>query len=387
MSEVAAMTDRIARRGWWAWWLAALVACATCDARAGSVVYSNDFENAAGPEWSSNNVETTPAGNRHFLGGFTTDKVTLTLEKLPKHAYVRVTLDLYVMGTWYGNGTVTLAGARIGPNYWRMGVDGGVTLVDASFSNMDFISRSVPRDATLQSYPSVLPGEAYLARTGAAESNTLGVEWEGFEDGVSRQVDTVYPMSFVIRHDGTRVAFDFQGGDGLQAADGESWGLDNVKVEVLDDADVKRPDVAEMRRLWKAVGGHDPVAETAAFWGLAAGGDAAADFLRDRVPRGGVDRKRFDALVAQLDGGDFQARECATEALKAMGPPIEALLHDAADRAESAEVKLRLESILRGMGTTPPADPQMRRHAIAMRLLRVIGTPEAAKVARELSGK
>jgi hypothetical protein len=91
--------------------------------------------------------------------------------------------------------------------------------------------------------------------------------------------------------------------------------------------------------------------------------------------------------VLQLDGDDFQAREKATEAIKEMGPGIEALLRKAIENADSAEVKLRLETALKGLAAAPPADPEMRRRAVAMKLLRVIGTKEAAKVAGELSGK
>lgn len=361
--------------------------CATA-ARAGSVVYSNDFENAPpGKEWSADKVEATPRDNRHFLGGFTTDKLTLKLEKLPRHKYVRISLDLCVMGTWDGNATVSSRGAPIGPDVWRMGVEGShVLLVDASFSNMDFESRSVSEEATTQSYPSVLSGEIFPAKTGAAERGTLGFDWAS-SDSVLRPVDAVYKLSFVIPHEAGEIQFNFQGAEGLQPADDECWGLDNVKVESLDDGDVKRLDDAAMRKLWETIGGHDPIAETDAFWHLAAGGDDVARFLRNKVKRAGIDRKQFSKYLLDLDGDDFQSREKATTGLKEMGPSIETLLREAIDKADSAEVKLRLEAALKGMDNAPPADPEMRRRAIAMKLLRAIGTPEAARVAGELSGK
>ncbi|MDB5320715.1 MAG: cell surface protein [Phycisphaerales bacterium] len=357
-------------------------------ARAGSVVYSNDFENAPpGKEWSADKVEVTPKDNRHFLGGFTTDKLTLKLDKLPKHKYVRISLELFIIATWDGNATVSSHGARIGPDVWRMGIEGShVLLVDASFSNMDFESRSVSEEAMTQSYPSVLSGEVFPAKTGAAERGTLGFEWAS-SDSVLRPVDSVYKLSFLIPHDAAEIQFSFQGAEGLQPADEECWGLDNVKVEALDDADVMRLDDAAMRKLWETIGGHDLVAETDAFWRLAAGGDDVARFLRDKVKRAGVDRKQFGKYLLALDGDDFQSREKATQGLKEMGPSIETLLREAIDKADSAEVKLRLEAALKEMDKVPPADPEMRRRAIGMKLLRAIGTPEAANVAGELSGK
>jgi hypothetical protein len=360
-------------------------------ARAGSVIYTNDFETAPpGKEWSADKIDVTPKENRRFLGGFTAEKLTLKLEKLPGHKYVRISLDLYVMGTWSGNATLDADGARIGPDVWRMGVEGrAMPLVNASFSNMDFQSRSRGEAATTQSFPSVLSGEAYPAKTGAAERNTLGYEWAS-DDGGVRQMDAVYRLSFVVPHEAAEIQFNFQAAEaaeGLQHADEEAWGLDNVKVEALDEADVKKLDETAMRKLWETIGGHDPVAETDAFWHLFAGGDDVARFMRDRVKRDVVDRKQFDKYLSATDGDDFQAREKATQGLKEMGPAIETLLREAIDKADTAELKLRLESALKEIGNAPPADPEMRRRAIALKLLRAIGTAEAIKVAGELSGK
>jgi hypothetical protein len=360
-------------------------AAAVSTARGGTSVYSNDFEKGVGKEWSADKIEISPKDNRHFLGGFTTDKLTLKLQKLPKHKYVRISMSLYIMSTWDGNATVTSRGDTVGPDYFRMGIEGGATLVDATFSNMDFESRTVPAEANTQSYPSVLPGEVFPAKTGAAESNTLGFEWAS--DRINHPVDSVYKLNFVIPHEQAEIQFNFQGAEGLAPGDDECWGIDDIKVEALDEADVKKLDAVEMRKLWESIGGHDPVAEAEAFWRLAAGGDDVANFMRGKIKPAEVDKKQFMKLVLQLDGDDFQAREKATEAIKEMGPGIEALLRKAIENADSAEVKLRLETALKGLAAAPPADPEMRRRAVAMKLLRVIGTKEAAKVAGELSGK
>jgi hypothetical protein len=142
-----------------------------------------------------------------------------------------------------------------------------------------------------------------------------------------------------------------------------------------------------MRRLWEAVGGHDPVAEFDAYWKLVAASDDATKFLRERVKPAGVDRKAFRALIRGLDGETFAEREQATEGIKALGPAAEPLIREAIERGPSAEGKLRLERALKQMAETPPDDPDAKRHAIALRLLRTIATPAALKAANELTGK
>ena len=67
------------------------------NSEAGRVVYANDFEKAAGPEWSESKIDTTPNGNRRFLGQFGTETVTLTLDDLPAHSRVTVSFDLFII--------------------------------------------------------------------------------------------------------------------------------------------------------------------------------------------------------------------------------------------------------------------------------------------------
>jgi hypothetical protein len=341
-----------------------------------------------GKEWSAEKIEETPKDSRRYLGGFTTDRVRLKLDKLPRHAFVRVSLSLYVIATWDGNAVLSDRGDRVGPDVWRMTLGEGAgerMLVDATFSNFDFESRSVTRAATMQSYPSVLRGESYPAKTGAAERDSLGFEWN-FNDGSTHAVDAVYRMTFTVPHDAAELVLAFQGVEGLRPAEDERWGLDDVKIEALDARQVKAPAADEMRRLWEAVGGHDIVAEADAYWRMVAGGDETVRFLRTRVKAAGVDRREFRRLVRQLDADDFAGRERATEALRALGPPAEDLLRDALAHAASAEAKVRLETALKGLAKTPPNDPEARRHAIAMKLLRTIGTAEARAAIKALSG-
>ncbi|HEY7117062.1 MAG TPA: hypothetical protein VH475_10770 [Tepidisphaeraceae bacterium] len=380
-------TSRVARGGWTL--ILFVVAVGAPGANAAiTATYSNNMETGVGGEWSNGHIDATPRDQRRFLGPFTTDKVWLRLDKLPKHKWVRISCELFVISTWDGNGNTTPKRSThpIGPDAWRMGVEDGPTLVDATFSNNDFETAQATAESRTQSYPSVLSGESYPAKTGAAERNTLGYQW--VFDRVSRGVDSVYRLNFCIPNDRDAVGFWFAGGENLQPSDDECWGLKNVKVELLDDADLKKLDNEQMRRLWEAIGGRDVVAESDAFWALVTGGDDTARFLREKVKHpAGLDRERFAQLLSKLDGDDFDAREQATEAIKGLGPGARTMIREAIDHTDSAEVKLRLQTALNGLAQVAPADPQARRSAIALRLLEAIGTPEARKVIDELSGR
>jgi hypothetical protein len=52
-------------------------------------------------------------------------------------------------------------------------------------------------------------------------------------------VDSVYKLNFVIPHEQAEIQFNFQGAEGLAGADDERWGLDDVKIEALNEADVQ----------------------------------------------------------------------------------------------------------------------------------------------------
>ncbi|QEG01606.1 hypothetical protein Mal15_56830 [Stieleria maiorica] len=186
------------------------------------IVYTNDFETAAGSEWSKTTTSTTPIGARSFLGEFGNEAVTLTLASIGLHDQVTVSFDLFILKSWDG----TLPGANGNPPYapdvFFLTVDGSTTLIEASFGNFDALG-------DLQSYPNAIAGGLVPHRTGASESNTLGYSWLGF------QQDSVYNLSFTFPHISDSLALQFAAT--LQEAvtpitANESWGIDNVLISV-----------------------------------------------------------------------------------------------------------------------------------------------------------
>jgi hypothetical protein len=183
-------------------------------------VYNNDFQTSVGSEWTSSSgnpliISTTSSG-RKFLGedsyyGINNDTVSLSLSGLPAHTQVRITFDLYVLQTWDGL-------SSYGPEPWELSIAGGPNIIRTTFSNVD-----PGYSYTRQSYPGPYPGGINPPRTGASEINTLGYPFGG---------DSVYHLSFEVPHSASSVLFQFTA-SGLQGISDESWGLDNVRVQVV----------------------------------------------------------------------------------------------------------------------------------------------------------
>ncbi len=166
------------------------------------VVYSSDFA-APAPDlalWSHPTVTTSQNGSTSFLGEFTNDVVTLTLDMPLAHDILNVSFDLYILKSWDGVN---------GPDQWQFSLD-GTTYVNASFANTGAL-QSYPQDSGTANNPS---------RTGAFSVNTLGYTFYG---------DSIYRFQFSIPHTGSVAELKFRGIN-LQAASDESWGLNNVVV-------------------------------------------------------------------------------------------------------------------------------------------------------------
>ena len=66
-------------------------------------VYSEDFDDPVGPEWSRTTRTTDPNLTRTFLGEFWGQGVTLDLWDLPEHCSVTISFDLIIINSWEGS--------------------------------------------------------------------------------------------------------------------------------------------------------------------------------------------------------------------------------------------------------------------------------------------
>jgi len=316
-------------------------------------VYAHDFAKAPGEEWSNRKTSRTPKGDEGFLGEFGKEEVRLRLTDLPEHTMLRVSFDLFILRSWDGNHRAW------GPDTWRVGLGGGPTLLETSFG-YDAVQGT-------QSYPDEYPAGQNPMETGAARTDAMG-----FAFG-SQNVpgDAVYKMEFTLPHRRGRVEIAFAATGNLLKIEDESWGLDNVRVAVLE-APAPLTD-KELQRLWTALASDDAVEANAAKWALVAAGEPAARLLRKKL---GSDEAELDAptvrrLIAQLDARDWRQREEAMRKLMAFGPALKPALRLAAHRSGSAEIQTRADWILAqwDRAKRQPGDDRRRRALRALEIL------------------
>ncbi len=80
----------------------------------GNVVYSTDFQQGAGPEWSNGSVDATyPLTFTEFLGRFSNDSTTLSLAGLAAGASYTVKFDFYAIDSWDGDNFGSYGAGRL----------------------------------------------------------------------------------------------------------------------------------------------------------------------------------------------------------------------------------------------------------------------------------
>lgn len=181
-------------------------------------MYFNDFETAVGPELATTGaglaIDRTPTASRGFLGeadanptlGLSNETVTLTLTGLAAHSDVTVSLKLFIIQSWDGNGSA-------GPDVWQAGHSGSLT-------NLQQTTFGIAQGP--QCYPVDCPA-SNAARTGASEANdSLGYGFFG---------DNVYDLTYTFTHTASTLIIQFSA-LGLQEIGDESWGIDNLRVDV-----------------------------------------------------------------------------------------------------------------------------------------------------------
>ena len=212
-----------------------------------STVYMNDFQGVLGSDWGSEwsttaatiHTDSAPSPDyvlypRTFLGQYGNDTLTLSLAGLAPHSTATVSFSLYLIRSWDGKDTAVVNGDPLGPDIWTLGVSGGPTLLSASFSNGNPAGQSYsPSPGALScntGYNAPYPAGTYNPMTGAAECYSLGYR---FTDATvtNEAMDSVYNFSFMFAHNADNLALNFSA-MGLQGIADESWGLDNVHVEV-----------------------------------------------------------------------------------------------------------------------------------------------------------
>lgn len=190
---------------------AALVAGATAQAQV--TIYSNDFEAGSQGGFTFGGIETAPNNSTKFLGRFSNEpnniSTSLTLNGLAAHTTVTLSLDLYIIHSWDGN-------PGPGPDILIFKQDGN-DILNATFSNRTNVDQSYS-DAT------PLGGGSFAGLTDSDAYGTLGY-------GDFYGSDSTYSLTFTFAHSASTLNLSFEGVN-LQGVGDESWGIDNVVVQM-----------------------------------------------------------------------------------------------------------------------------------------------------------
>lgn len=256
----------------------------------GKVVYQNDFEMQTGPEWSVDRRDTIPKIEQTFLGEFHSERLRFNLKNLPEHRFVRIRFDLLMLGGLDGLVGVE---SEFGVDVWEMIIDGKTRPIVSTFSNYRKDSyhqkQSFPDDYPLEFgvepnwYGKVLSGEIwddnmekgyYYGRENAVLENKFGYE-----------KDAAYAIDLIVPHNSKELELEFltkfqdgpYGGNAINLTFGESWGLDNFSVELIDKS--IEPDESALQNCFAALIGSDPSKAAAARWRLVAAEDKSVDYI------------------------------------------------------------------------------------------------------------
>lgn len=186
------------------------------------VVYSNDFSGSDISGFTNARLQVYEQDT--VLGYYHNEEVSFTMDNLPSHNLLKITIEIYVHDSWDGNSPDGIGG----PDLWFFGVD-SQEVFRTSFSNTvcNFVYclyQSFPDTYFRQNRP----------KSGAVQTNLPGICIFGAEPNYTAK----YSISKIIEHS-SRSSRIYMNTD-LTAANSpnpvcdESWSLASVKVEALN---------------------------------------------------------------------------------------------------------------------------------------------------------
>jgi len=160
------------------------------------------------------------------------------------------------------------------------------------------------------------------------------------------------------------------------------WDVSNLAER---RAEAKRLAAGEAEALWRTLLGSDAVKSYRAMWQLSAAPADALPLIRERLrTEPAAQAKRIARLIADLDDDDFGARERAMKELETLGDEANDALREVLRGNPSAEVRRRVEHLLKGRD--PAAIPTSQLRAVrAVEVLEQMRTAEAMELLKELA--
>ncbi len=313
--------------------------------------YEYDFTQPPDEAWSKAKTSTTPAEQRPFLGPFGSEAVSLTLNDLPEHKLVEISVRLLVIRSW------DAYHPQYGQDTWTLAVKDGPTLLHTSFGHPDHARGP-------QAYPGWHGEDRVPSATGALQTDKLGYEFQ------NKPCDAEYQLELALPHRGDSLTLTFSADMLAVGLTDESWGLENVQVRLRERF---APAKAEQINRWiEALEKRDPRQAYDAYWKIAATGPAALDPLQQTLGNISLQSSVRD-LVEKLQSADFSDRQVATELLLTRGIAIaEELEKMARDPKLTPEQKQRITVIRQKLKPSPELDIKILRRQRLNRLIELI---------------
>jgi WD40 repeat protein len=144
-------------------------------------------------------------------------------------------------------------------------------------------------------------------------------------------------------------------------------------------------DVRRVEALWDDLGSDDAAKAHKALLTLSAAPPQTTAFLMEHVkPAAGVEDKRLEQLLKELDGAQFAVRQNAEVELAKLGELAEPALQRALASKPSLEVRQRIEKLLDRLSGGRVA-PELYQPLRSLEVLEEIGTPEARQLLEKLA--
>ena len=158
---------------------------------------------------------------------------------------------------------------------------------------------------------------------------------------------------------------------------------DTAVISAPRPADVKRIDAEALEQQWNALASDKAVEAYAAIGAMVAVAERSVPLLASKLEPTlrQANAQRIKALILQLDSDRFAERERATVELKKLRPASDGLLQKTLAETKSPEVKLRIETILKGK--IPPSKLSASERRRTLRLIYALELI-ADKLSREL---
>jgi WD40 repeat protein len=144
-------------------------------------------------------------------------------------------------------------------------------------------------------------------------------------------------------------------------------------------------DDAAFASLWSDLAGDDAPRAYAAIWQLASAGDAAVNFLRQKIHAVPVpDQDKIRQLIDDLDSETFAVRENAHKTLEELGAVALPVLREALEKNPSAERRRHVEKLLQRQPDLL-ISPKELRQLRALHALEQIGSPATQQLLQHLA--